>query len=71
MTLERILGGGCDPPFPVYAHLADDLVARTQRRQSASAMRRSPTCSRRVLRTPILPRERRSHWRCPSEPIRC
>ena len=27
MTLERILGGSCDPPFPVYAHLADDLVA--------------------------------------------
>ena len=27
MTLERIVGGGCDPPFPVYAHLADDLVA--------------------------------------------
>ena len=27
MTLERIVGGACDPPFPVYAHLADDLVA--------------------------------------------
>jgi hypothetical protein len=27
MTLERIVGGTCDPPFPVYAHLADDLVA--------------------------------------------
>lgn len=27
MTLERILGGACEPPFPVYAHLADDLAA--------------------------------------------
>jgi hypothetical protein len=27
MTLERIVGGACDPPFPVYARLADDLVA--------------------------------------------
>ncbi len=27
MTLERILGGTCDPPFPVYPHLADDLAA--------------------------------------------
>ena len=27
MTPERIVGGACDPPFPVYAHLADDLVA--------------------------------------------
>lgn len=27
MTLERIVGGACDPPFPVYAHLADDLAA--------------------------------------------
>ena len=33
MTLERILGGACDPPFPVYAHLADDLGGRTPRRQ--------------------------------------
>ena len=27
MTPERIVGGACDPPFPVYAHLADDLAA--------------------------------------------
>ena len=27
MTSERVVAGGCDPPFPVYAHLADDLVA--------------------------------------------
>jgi Lipase (class 3) len=27
MTLERILGRGCDPPFPVYSHLADNLAA--------------------------------------------
>jgi hypothetical protein len=27
MTPERIVGGACDPPFPVNAQLADDLVA--------------------------------------------
>jgi lipase (class 3) len=27
MTLERLTGAGCDPPFPVYPHLVDDLVA--------------------------------------------
>ena len=27
MTPERIVGGACDAPFPVYAHLADDLAA--------------------------------------------
>ena len=27
MTSERVLGGGCTPPFPVYANLADGLVA--------------------------------------------
>src|SRR5690349_17298690 len=26
MTVERIIAGRCDPPFPIYAHLADDLV---------------------------------------------
>ena len=30
MTLERIAGGASDAPFPVYAHLADDLVAAHQ-----------------------------------------
>lgn len=27
MASERVVGGGCDPPFPVYAHLADELAA--------------------------------------------
>jgi hypothetical protein len=27
MTSERVLGGGSNPPFPVYANLADDLAA--------------------------------------------
>jgi hypothetical protein len=27
MTLESTVGGACAPPFPVYAHLADDLMA--------------------------------------------
>ena len=27
MGLERIVAGACHPPFPVYAHLADDLAA--------------------------------------------
>src|SRR5579871_5161922 len=27
MMLERILGGACDPPFPIYAHVAEDLLA--------------------------------------------
>src|ERR1700675_633860 len=27
MSPERIIGGGCDPPFPGFAHLADDLAA--------------------------------------------
>jgi len=30
MTLERIAGGASDAPFPVYAHLADDLVSAHQ-----------------------------------------
>jgi hypothetical protein len=27
MSLERIAGGTCDPPFPVYPHLAETLAA--------------------------------------------
>ena len=39
MTPERIVGGACEPPFPVYVHLADNLVAA----HDADKCERDPT----------------------------
>ena len=34
MTPERIVGGACDPPFPVYARRLHDLLSANRLRRN-------------------------------------
>jgi hypothetical protein len=53
MTPERIAGGTCNPPFPVYADLVGDLVAAhhadTRQAKDPPAATSRQTCIRKAL----------------------